>query len=147
MKRSLKILLVAFLLVILGVGGLFAAYKGYRKYQARQYQEFKYEGALGRAPNGFKPEMFREFVLADEILDDLIEAKNLVDVWGCVDVEAAKKHIRAKFIVTMEDSVVRVSYQDKNQQVAHDILQAIIQSYRQKMDEAGRLQKAVPDDA
>ena len=64
-----------------------------------------------------------------------------------VDVEAAKKHIRAKFIVTMEDSVVRVSYQDKNQQVAHDILQAIIQSYRQKMDEAGRLQKAVPDDA
>ena len=140
-------MLVSFLLVILGVGGFFAAYKGYRKYQARQHQEFKYEVALGRAPHGFKLEVFRGFVLADEILDELIEARNLVDVWGCMDAEVAKKHIRAKFNVTMEDSVVRVSYQDKNQQIAHDILQTIIQSYRQKMEEAGRLQKRMPGDA
>lgn len=147
MKHRLKILLASFLLVTLGAGGLIVAYKGYRKYQARKHQEFKYEGALGRAPDGFKLEMFKAFVLSDEILDDLIAEKNLVDVWGCPNAEAAKRQIRAKFIVKMEDSVVRVSYQDKNKQVAHDILQTIVQSYRQKIDEAGRLHKGALDDA
>lgn len=147
MQRSWKILLVAFLLAVLGTGGLFVAYKGYRKYQAMQHQEYRCEGALGKAPDGFKLEMFKEFVLADEILEDLIQEKNLVELWDSVDAEAAKKRIRAKFIVTMEDSVVKVSYQDKNQQVARDILQTIVQRYREKMDEAGRLQKRMPDDA
>lgn len=131
----------------MGTAGLFLAYKGYVKYQVRQNQEFRYEGTLGRAPDGFKLEMFKEFVLADAILDAVISEMNLVEVWGSGDAEAAKKRIREKFNVTMEDYLVKVSYQDRNKQIAHDLLHFIVQRYRAKMEEAGSPQKRLPDNA
>ncbi len=138
MKRNTTIALAAVLLLVLGSGGLFVAYKGYKKYQARQNQEFRYEGTMGKAAEGFQVEAFKRHLLKDDALEHVITEQKLIDLWGLDDMEAAKIRIRAKFEVELENAEVKVSYQDKNKQIAHDILKAIVQRHYEQLQAAGK---------
>jgi len=138
MKRNTTIALAAVLLLVLGSGGLFVAYKGYKKYQARQNQEFRYEGTMGKAAEGFQVEAFKRHLLKDDALEHVITEQKLIDLLGLDDMEAAKIRIRAKFEVKLENAEVKVSYQDKNKQIAHDILKAIVQRHYEQLQEAGK---------
>ena len=138
MKRNTTIALAAVLLLVLGSGGLFVAYKGYKKYQARQNQEFRYEGTMGKAAEGFQVEAFKRHLLKDDALEHVITEQKLIDLWGLDDMEAAKIRIRAKFEVKLENAEVKVSYQDNNKQIAHDILKAIVQRHYEQLQAAGK---------
>lgn len=136
MKRSTTVVLVSILLVLVGTGSLFVAYKGWRKYQAKQNQEFRFEGTVGNASQGFQLDVFRQYLLTDEVLNPVIEELNLVNEWEMSDVETAKRRIREKFNVRLENAQVKVSYQDKNKEIAHNVLKAIIKHYRERLQEA-----------
>ena len=138
MKRNTTIALAAVLLLVLGSGGLFVAYKGYKKYQARQNQEFRYEGTMGKAAEGFQVEAFKRHLLKDDALEHVITEQKLIDLGGLDDMEAAKIRIRAKFEVELENAEVKVSYQDKSKQIAHDILKAIVQRHYEQLQAAGK---------
>lgn len=144
MNRNTKLAIVALLLVVLGTGGLFVGYKGYRKYQAKQNQEFRFEGTMGQARDGFDKEVFKKGILADELLDAVIEKHQLVELWGMGDAATAKAKINQKFIVKLDAMVVKVSYQDKNKDLAKAILQSIVNGYYAKMQGGGKFQSAPP---
>jgi len=133
MKRNTTIALAAVLLLVLGAGGLFVAYKGYKRYQARQNQEFRYEGTMGKAAEGFQIEAFKRHLLRDDALEHVIKENKLIEVWGLENMEDAKIRIRAKFDVKLENAEVKVSYQDKDKQIAHDVLKAIVQRHYEKL--------------
>ncbi|MGB2402593.1 MAG: hypothetical protein ACPIA7_04200 [Akkermansiaceae bacterium] len=133
MKRNTTIVLAAILLLVIGSGGLFVAYKGYKRYQARQNQEFRYEGTMGKAAAGFQLEAFKRHLLSDDALEHVIKEQKLIDVWGLDDMDAAKIHIRGKFDVKLENAEVKVSYQDRDKQTAHDVLKAIVQRHYEKL--------------
>lgn len=133
MKRNTTIALAAVLLLVLGTGGLFVAYKGYKRYQARQNQEFRYEGTMGKAAEGFQIEAFKRHLLRDDALEHVIKENKLIEVWGLENMEDAKIRIRAKFDVKLENAEVKVSYQDKDKQTAHDVLKAIVQRHYEKL--------------
>ncbi len=133
MKRNTTIALAAVLLLVLGAGGLFVAYKGYKRYQARQNQEFRYEGTMGKAAEGFQIEAFKRHLLRDDALEHVIKENKLIEVWGLENMEDAKIRIRAKFDVKLENAEVKVSYQDKDKQTAHDVLKAIVQRHYEKL--------------
>lgn len=137
MKRSTTVVLVSILLVLVGTGSLFIAYKGYRKYQAKQNQEYRFEGTMGNAPQGFELDIFRQYLLADEVLNPVIEELNLINEWDLNDMESAKRRIREKFNVRLENVQVKVSYQDKSKDLAHNVLNAIIKHYRDRLRSAG----------
>lgn len=133
MKRNTTIALAAVLLLVLGAGGLFVAYKGYKRYQARQNQEFRYEGTMGKAAEGFQIEAFKRHLLRDDALEHVIKENKLIEVWGLENMGDAKIRIRAKFDVKLENAEVKVSYQDKDKQTAHDVLKAIVQRHYEKL--------------
>ncbi|MCP5538103.1 MAG: hypothetical protein H7A51_17960 [Akkermansiaceae bacterium] len=133
MKRNTTFSLVAFILVVLGGVGMFVAYKGYKKYKAKQNQEFRFEGTMGKAREGFDKEIFKQAVLSEDTLDKVVESHQLVDVWGVADAAAAKERIKQKFTVKLEAMVVKVTYQDKNKDLAQKILQSIVSSYYEKV--------------
>ncbi len=133
MKRNTTIALAAVLLLILGTGGLFVAYKGYKKYQARQNQEFRYEGTMGKPSEGFQLDAFKRHLLRDDVLEHVIVEHKLQGAWGLNDAEAAKIRMRSKFDVRLVDAEVKVSYRDKNQEIAHNILKAIVQRYYEQL--------------
>ena len=133
MKRNTTIALAAVLLLVLGAGGLFVACKGYKRYQARQNQEFRYEGTMGKAAEGFQIEAFKRHLLRDDALEHVIKENKLIEVWGLENMGDAKIRIRAKFDVKLENAEVKVSYQDKDKQTAHDVLKAIVQRHYEKL--------------
>ena len=57
--------------------------------------------------------------------------------------EAAKTRIREKFSVSLENAEVKVSYQDKSKQTAHEILKLIVQRYYEKLKAAGKSQLVI----
>ncbi|MDG1357949.1 MAG: hypothetical protein P8P36_07130 [Akkermansiaceae bacterium] len=136
MKRNTTIALAAVLLLILGTGGWIVAYKGYKKYQARQNQEFRYEGTMGKPAQGFQLDAFKRHLLRDDAIEHVIVEQKLVDAWGLDDLEAAKIRMRSKSDVNLVNAELKVSYQDKNKQIAHDILKAIVQRYYEQLQAA-----------
>ena len=88
---------------------------------------------MGNAPQGFQLDIFRQYLLADEVLNPVIEELNLVDEWEMNDVETAKRRIREKFNVRLDNTQVKVSYQDRSKDLAHNILRAIIKNYRDRL--------------
>ena len=97
---------------------------------------------MGKAVEGFQLEAFKRHLLRDDAIEHVIEEQKLIELWGLEDVEAAKIRIRSKFGVKLENAEVKVSYQDKDKQVAHDILKAIIQRYYEQLQAAKKAQKA-----
>lgn len=76
-------------------------------------------------------------MLADDVLEHVIEEHKLIDLWQLKDLETAKTRIREKFSVSLENAEVKVSYQDKSKQTAHEILKLIVQRYYEKLKAAG----------
>jgi len=137
MKRNASLALAAIVLVALGAVGLYVSYKGYKKYKAEQSREFKLIGTIGEAREGLDIGDFKKRLLVDEVLDQVIEKHDLLDVWGMDAVAGAKARIIAKFAVELDGQKVKVSYQDKSKQVAHDVLKFIIDQHYHKMKAAG----------
>jgi len=92
---------------------------------------------MGNAPQGFELDIFRQYLLADEVLNPVIEELNLINEWDLNDMESAKRRIREKFNVRLENVQVKVSYQDKSKDLAHNVLNAIIKHYRDRLKSAG----------
>ena len=129
MNRNTTLAIAAVLLVILGAGGMYTLYKGYKKYRAEQRKEYRFEGKLGTVSEGFDVEGFKKQILADEHLNQVIEAHDLVNLWEVDDAGAAKKRIREKFTVQVDGVTLKVSYRDRDKDTAHVILQSIVKSY------------------
>lgn len=142
MKRNAKLAMVALLMVALGAGGLYALYSGYKKFRAEQLKEYRYGGTVGEAAEGTSLEAIRESLLTDEFLDHVIAKHNLPDVWKVDDAEA-KSRIREKFRIFLDDTKVKVSYQDKSQEIAHEILMSIVRQYNKLVMEAKEQQSGV----
>lgn len=129
-----------FLVLIVGAG---AAYWAVKKYKEKQRQEFRFEGTMGKAREGFDKEEFKTAVMADELLDQVIEKHQLLAVWGSNDTAAAKARLRTKFTITLEGQTVKVGYQDKNKELAKAVLQSIVQGYYEKVN-GGRKVPSTP---
>ena len=143
MNRNTKLSIAALLLVVLGIGGLFVGYKGYKKYKAKQNQEFRFEGTMGQVRDGFDKDVFKQAMLTDELLDAVIEKHALVELWETGDTATAKAKIREKFIVKVDAMIVKVSYQDKNKELSKAVLQSIVNGYYAKV-KGGKLPSAPP---
>ena len=74
-------------------------------------------------------DIFRQYLLADEVLNPVIEELNLVNEWGLDDMETAKRRIREKFKVSVNNAQVKVSYQDRNKDLAQNLLRAVVKHY------------------
>ncbi|BDS06128.1 hypothetical protein NT6N_11680 [Oceaniferula spumae] len=137
MSRNTMYAIIALLLVvILGAAG---GYWAVKKIRAKQNQEFRYEGKLTVVKEGVDPETFKMAVLTGDTLDETIEKHNLVAQWKLADAEAAKAKIKEKFIVKVSGLEVTLSYQDKDQALAKDILGTLMDSFykRQKAMRGG----------
>lgn len=141
MKRNALLAIAAMVMVALGTGALYVSYKKYKKYRADQLREFKLIGTIGEAREGLDIEDYKKRLLADGVLDQVIEKYDLVNVWEMDDVAGAKSRIIGKFAIVLDGQKVKVSYQDKNKQVAHDILRFIIEEHFKKMKEAKERQR------
>ncbi|MBT8045403.1 MAG: hypothetical protein KJO79_10670 [Verrucomicrobiae bacterium] len=137
MKRNTIYAYAAICLVLLGGAGMYVGYKGYKKYKAKQNQEFRYQGTMGKAREGFDKEKFKDSILADALIDQVIEDNRLLDAWGMTDAEAAKSRIREKFLVTVTAMEVKVSYQDKDKAIAKSILESIVNNYYKQAKPTG----------
>lgn len=134
MKRNTMLTFVALLMVvIIGAGGAYWAVKKYRAQKRAANQEFRYEVKMGQVKEGFDIDAFKKQVLTDELLDQMIEEHHLVDVWGLTDSAAAKERVKKKFTVNLVASEVKVSYQDKNKELAQKILRSIVNGYLVKV--------------
>lgn len=130
MNRNIKLAIAAILLVVLGAGGLLVGYKGYKKYRAQQNQEFRYEGKITLTRPGIEADSIKEGMLAEGLLDIIVEHYNLVSVWGLDSPEAAKDKIRKKFGVKIIGSEASLTYQDKDKDLAKTLLKTIVNQGR-----------------
>ncbi len=127
---------VALLMVmIVGAGGAYWVVKKYRAQKRAANQEFRYEGKMGQAKEGFDIGAFKQQVLTDDLLDQVIEEHHLIDVWGVDDSAEAKERVKKKFIVGLDGSQVKVSYQDKSKELAQKILRSIVTGYVGKVQD------------
>ena len=117
---------VALLLVV--VVGMSGAYWAYKKYRAKQRQEFRYEGKMMLKREGADPEALKKSMISDAVLERVINDYDLVNTWELADVDAAKARIREKFHVGVTGLEVRISYQDRDKELAHNLLKALVQS-------------------
>ncbi len=121
---------VALLLVV--VVGMSGAYWAYKKYRAKQRQEFRYEGTMMLKREGADAEALRESMSSDAVLERVINDYDLVNRWELADVDAAKARIREKFHVSVTGLEVRISYQDRDKELAQNLLTALVQSVYSK---------------
>ena len=122
--------LVALMLVALvGGAGAFWAYKKYK--DKKQDQEFQIEGTIKLTTDQFDLEVFKKMVLADTVLDKVVEKHQLVSVWGVADESAAKEEIKKKFKAFVQGDDLKVRYQDKDQDLAAEILKSMLSQYRE----------------
>jgi len=121
---------IALLMVlIVGAGGAYWGVKKYRAQKRAANQEFRYEGKMGQAKEGFSIDAFKQQILSDDLLDRVIEEHQLISAWGTADSAAAKERIKQKFTVILEDDEVKARYQDKNKELAQKVLQSIVKGY------------------
>ncbi len=113
------------LVVVVGMGGTYWAYK---KYRAKQRQEFRYEGKMMLKREGADAEAVKSSIISDAVLDRVIKDYDLVNTWGLADVDAAKARIRQKFQVGVSGLEVSISYQDRDKELAQNLLKALVQS-------------------
>ena len=133
MSRNTLIALVALVgVLILGGGGSYWAYK---KIQAKRNQEFRYEAKLP-IWDGFEAKRFEAFLLSDDVVEKVIEDHRLVSYWEVPDAGMAKARIHEKFKVRVVGAEVRVSYQDKDKEMAQKILKDLIEAYQEKIKAA-----------
>ena len=92
---------------------------------------------MGQAREGFDKEVFKKEVLSDALLDQVIEKHQLIDVWGTGDSATARAKLRDKFLVKLEGMTVKVSYQDKDKDLAQSILQSIVLGYHAQFSPTG----------
>lgn len=120
-------------LLLVALVGVVGARWAYKKYQQKQNQEFRYEGAMGSPKAGFDEEVFKTSVLTDSVLSDVVEKHQLVQVWSMADATAAKERIKQKFQVKVDAGVVKVSYQDKDKGLAKAVLESVVNAYYKKV--------------
>ena len=130
MNRNTKLAIAALLMVVLGAGGLFVGYKGYKKFQAKQNQEFRYEGKITIARAGIEADAIKQGMLSEALLNKIVAHHNLVSVWGLDSPEAAKEKIRQKFGVKVVGLEATLTYQDKNKELAKTMLETIVNQGR-----------------
>ncbi len=136
MSRNTMLSIVALLLVAL-VGGA-GAFWAYKKYKQKQNREFRYEGTMGTAKENFDASQFKANILDDATMDATVEKHQLVSVWGVADSAAAKARLQEKFLIKVSDGVVKVSFQDKDKELAKSVLETVVNLYYKKVN-AGRL--------
>lgn len=133
MSRNTMYALVALLLVILlGSAGGYWAIKKIRAKRYQANQEYKYEGKLTLSREGMEAAVFEAAVLSGNTLDEAVEKHDLVNRWGLNDAEAAKLKIKEKFIVKVKGLEVSLSYQDKDKDLAKQILETLMNSFYAK---------------
>jgi hypothetical protein len=133
MSRNSVLVLVALIgLVVCGAGG---GYWAYKKIQKKRNQEFRCEMKMSVGEQ-FDLDRFKKALLADDILEPVIESKGLVSLWGVPDIEAAKVHMRKKLQVKMDEGKLRVSFQGKNKEKVPEILKAVLDTYQKKINAA-----------
>ena len=125
--------IVALMLVALvGGAGAFWAYKKYKQEKEKENQEYRIEGSLGKAKEGFDAKMFKDLVLDDVTLSATVKKHQLVSAWGVADENAAKAQLQEKFTVYVKDGEVRVTYQDKDKDLVKSILTTILAIHKER---------------
>jgi len=131
-RMSRKTMLIVFALVSVVLLGLAGSYWAYKKIQQKRNQEYRFEATMDFW-EGFEAKKFKDFALADDVLVKVIESNDLVNVWEVADTETAMVRVREKFKVRVGDAQIRVSYQDRDKEMAHKILKDVIGSYQEKV--------------
>ena len=116
---------VALLLVV--VVGMSGTYWAYKKYRAKQRQEFRYEGKMMLKREGVDSETLKNSIISDAVLDRVIKDYDLVQTWGLADADAAKARIREKFHLKVVGLEVTISYQDRDKDLVKNLLEALVQ--------------------
>ena len=116
---------VALLLVV--VVGMSGTYWAYKKYRAKQRQEFRYEGKMMLKREGVDSETLKNSIISDAVLDRVIKDYDLVQTWELADADAAKARIREKFQVKIVGLEVTISYQDRDEDLTQNLLKSLMQ--------------------
>ena len=125
-------MLIVFTLLSVTLLGLAGSYWAYKKIQQKRHQEYRCEVFLPwRA--GFDAKKFKDFALTDDVLAKLIESNDLVQVWKVADAETAMVRVREKFKVQVVDAQIRLSYQDRDKELAKKILQGVLVAYQERV--------------
>lgn len=117
------------LVIILGAAG---AYWGIKKFRQKQNQEFRYEGTLTAARDGVDAKLFKTSVLTDEVMAEAIVKHDLINRWALTDEEAAKARLKEKFSVRVNGLEVTLGYQDKDKELAKEVLNTLMGSFYEK---------------
>lgn len=125
-------------LMLVGLVGLGGAYWAYKKYKQKQNQEFMYQGTMGTPREGFDAKVFKNSVLTDAVVSKLVEEHQLASKWQISEGDAMQR-VRDKFRVSTKEGKVTVSYQDKDKQLAKQVLEDIVRMYYERMRASGRM--------
>lgn len=101
-------------------------------------KEFRFEGTMGHAREGFDPAVFKKAVLTDVLLENLIKKHQLLDRWRMKKPTEAKTRIRKKFMVKVDGGSVKVSYQDPDKELAKVMLKSIVSAYFKAVSEKAK---------
>lgn len=136
MSRNTMLAIVALMLVAL-VGGA-GAFWAYKKYKQKQSQEYQMEGTIKISSETFDLDGFKKMILADEVLDGVVEKHQLISAWGVADESAAKAQLKKKFTASINEGDLKVRYQDKDKELAASILKTMLALYREKYSPVGQ---------
>lgn len=120
-----------FALVSVVLVGLAGSYWAYKKIQKKRNQEYRFEAKMNFW-EGFEVKKFKDFVLSDDILVKVVETNDLVNFWEVADTASAMVRVREKFQVRVDGAQIRVSYQDRDKEMAQKILKDVIGAYQEK---------------
>jgi hypothetical protein len=129
---SRKTMLIVFALVSVVLVGLAGSYWAYKKIQQKRNQEYRFEAKMNFW-EGFEVNKFRAFVLTDDTLVKVIESNDLVDFWEVADTETAMFRMREKFKVRVVEMQIRVSFQDRDKEMAQKVLHDLMGAYQEKV--------------
>lgn len=141
MKRNTLIALVAVAgVLLLALGG---GYWGYKKMKQQRDHEFRVEATIS-VNTKFEVEKFKEMIMSERVLDEVIEEKGLVSHWGLSDVGQTRDYVRKRFKASLVGAELKVNYQDKSESTARGVLQSLLdvyQVYLKELAEKGALSK------
>jgi len=126
-----------FVLVLIGICG---GYMAVKKIRAKQNQEYPYRWS-GKLIIDVSEEEFKEALIGGAALDDTIKGLDLVARWNLPHEAAVKEKVASQLTVAIIGEDVSVTFKDKDQTLAQEILTEILMSFDARQ-ELGRKQQA-----
>ena len=137
-KNTMYTFVSLFVLVLIGICG---GYMAVKKIRAKQNQEYPYRWSGKLIIEDVSEEEFKEALIGGAAIDDTIKGLDLVARWNLPHEAAVKEKVASQLTVAIIGEDVSVTFKDKDQTLAQEILTEILMSFDARQ-ELGRKQQA-----